>query len=1166
MLNLRKLKQDFSSTALEEGKHIYEENKVISAKILHLDKDTLKISATILGQYKKIFRSEVEIDRHGCEIVVSVCDCSCRHDCQHLAALLFYLDANLYQVVSDYSKEREQLDKSENESLNDEEEERDQWFTEVKKAQTKEEERKEKEMKRELLKEYTEASLLLADSPFFVSSQREELARAELAILFNLPKKEERVQVPIQLAIRFSPRCKLLRIAHTHEFIEAIDYQEPVCIGNTCYRLGLHSFEQRQQEIVRLLINQVKIFYSREVDHAHESLYLDFKCFGMLLHKAHQIHCESFSQHGCAEHAEKAPIFSGFFKEDLDHPIRFSPQSAQIKFGLEYLQSPAKKILLNPSFVLEQRSIPLESVLLLECPSPGLIYEEVYYPFPSHITRQHLRHLTPIRNITIPEPLFGTFIENSLPELAHFAAIDRHHAIVHCPTLPYTKPLKAICDLSFLNGELEASLTFLYDQHEIPSHVHQLQHQHLLSFVTEEGILARNLVAERKLLEQLFQNFTFLSEEKVYVSKVKKKIIEFMTETIPKHQHQVTFNCPKNLLDQFVYDETTFHLRLVHTQQLDHYEIHLQVEGALQGVSVDQLWDCVIANHAYLELVTIPKKRGKKQKHASNLTSKILVINLDNVKGLAHLFDELGIESLTNHTLKRPLWSLVDIDESKYRHLPIVFQMTQKLKDMREQMLGNHSFAFSPIPEQIRAELRPYQKEGVQWLERLRFMHLNGILADDMGLGKTLQAIVALTQLLQVHQGNCLVICPTSLLYNWEEECHKFNPSLRVLVINGMPNQRKRLIQQMDQYHVIITSYSLLQKDIDLYHQTVFSYMVLDEAQHIKNRGTRNAKSVKMVQAEHRLILSGTPIENSLEELWSLFDFLMPGFLGTYERFLERYVRAAESELSANLQILRKKIAPFILRRMKSDVLDDLPPIFENVYHTQLTKKQRELYVSYAQSARDELTKLVERDGFDKVQIHVLATLTRLKQICCHPALFAKEKAEEGDSAKYDMLLELVQTLIEGGHKIVIFSQYTQMLKIMRTDFEGRGIALSYLDGSSKNRLDTIKEFNKNPKIPIFLVSLKAGGTGINLVGADTVIHYDFWWNPAVQKQATNRAHRIGQKMPVSLYKLVTSGTVEEKIIELQKRKQHIVKTIVGCDDEAIKKLTWQDVLELLQT
>jgi SNF2 family DNA or RNA helicase len=435
-----------------------------------------------------------------------------------------------------------------------------------------------------------------------------------------------------------------------------------------------------------------------------------------------------------------------------------------------------------------------------------------------------------------------------------------------------------------------------------------------------------------------------------------------------------------------------------------------------------------------------------------------------------------------------------------------------------------------------------------------------------MGLGKTLQAIVAITQLLKKKSAPSLIVCPTSLLYNWKEEFLKFNPELKVVVIDGVPANRKKLIDIVKQYHVVITSYSLLQKDVEHYRQVHFSYIVLDEAQNIKNRSTRNAKSVKLIEAEHRLILSGTPIENSLDELWSLFDFLMPGFLSSYDRFVEKYIRIPGPEQIKNLEYLRKKVAPFILRRMKVDVLDDLPPVSEIPYHCQLSETQQELYISYATSARDELTKLVERDGFDKVQIHVLATLTRLKQICCHPAIFAKERAEQGDSAKYDMLLELLQSLIENRRKTVIFSQYTRMLQIMREDFEKKGIKFVYLDGSSKNRLEIVKQFNEDKNVLVFLVSLKAGGTGLNLTGADTVIHYDMWWNPAVENQATDRVHRIGQKKSVSVYKLITLNTIEEKIVNLQQRKKGLVKKVVSTDEEAITKLTWEDVLELLQT
>jgi SNF2 family DNA or RNA helicase len=740
-----------------------------------------------------------------------------------------------------------------------------------------------------------------------------------------------------------------------------------------------------------------------------------------------------------------------------------------------------------------------------------------------------------------------------------YARISNREIIQQFVTLPFAGKLEAECTIHYLNGELEASLIFLYDDIKVPAVSSQLAIANLMAFVTPQGILARNLTEEQQIINDLAQGF--------YITKSEKKIVEFMTEVIPRNQHRVRFNCPENLLEQFVYDDTHFTLALRETSRIDQYEVELGVEGHLMGIPVSSLWECLSMRRAFIELVRkkAVRKKGAPES-AGSKPHKILVLDLEGLAPIVNIFDEIGITELSNHTENRPLWSLANIDPKQFEGLPIKFSMSERLQEIQQQMLGVKPMISSQIPEVIDATLRTYQIDGVSWLERLRQMHLSGILADDMGLGKTLQAITAITQFKQENSKSIsLVVCPTSLVYNWKEEFNKFNSNLRVLPVDGTPAQRKKLLNDIDKFDVVITSYSLLQKDIDFYKEQAFSYTILDEAQHIKNRGTRNAKSVKMIQAAHRLILTGTPIENSLDELWSLFDFLMPGLLSSYDRFIEKYVRNPGSP-HKELETLRKKVNPFILRRMKKDVLAELPAVSEITYHCHLSDIQRELYCSYAKSAREELFQLVNKEGFDRVQIHVLATLTRLKQICCHPAIFAKDKVESGDSAKYEMLLELLQTLIEGRHRTVIFSQYTRMLNIMREDFLQKGICFEYLDGSSKNRMEIVKRFNEDESIPVFLVSLKAGGTGLNLTGADTVIHYDIWWNPALENQATDRVHRIGQKRSVSACKLVTLDTIEEKIVDLQNRKKGLVQQVLNCDEEVISKLTWEEVLELLQT
>lgn len=1163
MLNVRKLKQDFSQTVLKEGKELFDGEKVLSAKIINFEADTLRISAKVSGQYDNTYECEIEIDRTDCETIDSNCDCPYHYDCQHLAALLFYLELHLDEILVKYSKENN-LDTVTKESGFDEEQ-KEELFEAVKEAVSKEEKRKDEELQKELMQEYIQASKILANSPFFLPGKEKKADPAELAIVYTILEQTQAARpiVELQLALRLPSRSKPLHIPNARDFLDGLRHEETLTIGGKKYLFTLESFRPQYREIARMLMDYARVHDKATTEKGQKCAYLEMRSFGLVLAKAYDTTSEGLKGSAASDDDAPLPELPCIYEGSLEKPLFFATTYATFNMALEYIDPPASKILINPTLNVGHKRVTLEDVRFYECAFPAMVHERVYYRFQPEINRQHLIKLMEMREITIPEPLFGTFIENSLPELVKFAEISNTEGLNRFITFPFVNTLKAICDLSYLDGELESSVRFIYDDVQVPASITALEHDHLSSFIREEGILARDLVAEKTILDELFQDFIYNPDSGTFVAKSEKKIVEFMTEIVPRYQQQITFNCPQNLLDQFIYDKSSFSLSLSHTDRMDVYEIDLKVDGNLEGIRMDRLWECILSRKSFLEL---DRKKEKGKKEGSNKIPKILVLDLDIVGRVVNLFDELGIEALDNHKLKRPLWSLANIDKNQFKDLPVKFSITKKLTEIRGQMLGDAQISFSEIPKSIRAELRPYQKEGVEWLERLRTMYLNGILADDMGLGKTLQAVVALSQHHGKNKGSSMVVCPTSLLYNWKEEIHKFYPKFKTLIIDGIPNQRKKLIKTVSDYDVIITSYSLLQKDIDHYQSTVFNYVILDEAQHIKNRGTRNAKSVKMLRADHRVILSGTPIENSLEELWSLFDFLMPGFLNSYDRFVEKYIRSAGKEQQANLEYLRKKVSPFILRRMKADVLKDLPPVSELIYHCPLSDVQIELYKSYAASAKDELTKLVERDGFDKVQIHVLATLTRLKQICCHPAIFAKEQAEIGDSAKFDMLLELLQTLIEGGHKTVIFSQYTKMLGIMRSEFEARGINFSYLDGASKNRLEIVKEFNENENLSVFLVSLKAGGTGLNLVGADTVIHYDMWWNPAVENQATDRVHRMGQQQDVSVYKLVTLNTIEEKIIDMQKRKRGIVKKVVSSDEEMMSKLTWEDVLELLQT
>lgn len=1160
MLNFRKMKQDFSPAILKEGKHLYDKQKIVCAKIIRLDNDIIRFNSRILGNFENTYESEIEVDRFESQAVHTNCDCPSRYDCQHLAALIFFLEDKIDALLIEYSKESD-IAKSDHLDVNEKKE----LIEAIKEAETKEVVKQDARYQKQVLQEYVAAAEILSNSPFFLSREENSLASAELAVIFNpqtLIQGEKKGRVEFQLALRLPFRSKPLQISQMKAFLDAVRYEEPLFVAGRRLFFSLKCFDKIGSSLLQLILAHARFQESAQNERAQRIAQIDPEIFGLLLANTHEIAMGQTTPRGFKNADEEMPVLPCLYLGSLETPLRYSAAPVMLRFSLEYIEPPSAKILLKPQLFVVDNVLNMDEVVLFECAQPGMLYQDSYYRFPAHIKRTHLLGLGPIREMTVPEPLFGTFVENSLQDLRRFAEVVNADIIEKFVTLPFTGKLGARCHLSYLDGELEASLFFSYEGQEVPAVATKLNYDEIKTFVKSQGVLARNLVEESQIVEELFQDFVFNSQMGTYVAKTEKKIVEFMTGIIPRNQHRVQFECPQNLLDQFLYDETKFKLDLDVANTLGYYEIVLKVDGALRGVKLEFLWECIAAKRSYLEL-----DAGKARKETVSRFSKILVLDLDRIAKLVQLFDELGIKQLNDHSEKKPLWNLVTIDPEAFNGLPVEFKMSDRLLEIRKQMLGEVVLDSTPVPKEIRADLRPYQSEGVYWLERLRLMYLNGILADDMGLGKTLQAISAITQHHNLNKdAHSLIICPTSLLYNWKEELHKFNPKLKVMVIDGIPGQRKKWLGRLHEFDVVITSYTLLQKDIETYCQTAFSYAILDEAQHIKNRGTRNAKSVKMIQAAHRLILTGTPIENSLEDLWSLMDFLMPGFLSTFDRFMEKYIRVTGAQQVQNIEYLRRKISPFILRRMKSDVLKDLPPIDEIVYHCQLSDTQLELYRSYAATARDELVKLVAKEGFDKVQIHILATLTRLKQICCHPAIFAKEKAEPGDSAKYDMLLELLQALVEGNHKTVIFSQYTRMLHIMREDFEQRGISFAYLDGTSKNRLEIVKEFNENPKIMVFLVSLKAGGTGLNLVGADTVIHYDMWWNPAVENQATDRVHRMGQKKSVSSYKLITLNTIEEKIVEMQKRKKGLVKKVVSCDDEAIAKLTWEDVLELLQT
>ncbi len=482
----------------------------------------------------------------------------------------------------------------------------------------------------------------------------------------------------------------------------------------------------------------------------------------------------------------------------------------------------------------------------------------------------------------------------------------------------------------------------------------------------------------------------------------------------------------------------------------------------------------------------------------------------------------------------------------------------------------NHSINVEPVPlgEKLERTLRDYQKDGVTWLRFLERCSFCGILADEMGLGKTLQALTWL-QLQREKEGAqnapALIVCPTSLVDNWAEEAERFTPNLRVLRMHG--SDRHQHWDKIAQTDLVITSYALIRRDLDQHLQHTFSVVVLDEAQHIKNRATQNATAVKKIQAHHKLVLTGTPIENSVADLWSIMDFLMPGYLGNHKTFRDNYelpIKNGGPEGQQSQLRLRRKLHPFLLRRLKKDVAKDLPDKIQRVAHCSLSGDQAKVYKHLMESAKNKITTLVDEQGFNKSRMQVLKLLLQLRQTCCHLDLLKLPGLNpKFPSAKMELFFELVDEAIDAGHRILVFSQFTSMLAILREELEKRELKYCYLDGSTKNRQERVHTFNSDRSIPLFLISLKAGGTGLNLTGADMVIHFDPWWNPAVEEQATDRAHRIGQKNTVYSVKLITKDTVEEKVLQMQQKKKNIIDATLEKAGDLGTSLSWTDIQEL---
>lgn len=724
----------------------------------------------------------------------------------------------------------------------------------------------------------------------------------------------------------------------------------------------------------------------------------------------------------------------------------------------------------------------------------------------------------------------GSFIEKVLPVIKKTMNIQVPEKIKDHYIVEQLQPkLYFDIDRSRQRPVLVARMIFAYGEHE----VNPLQDEHKGSY-----ILVRDREEEEQLLRLMYDKHFSVRREQFVLTK-EDEIFQLMTEGI------------QDLCRQFeVFYSKEYKANSIKKVGMLSAGIRLNTDINLLEMDVDY-------GHIPKEELRDFFRSIKLKKKYYRLKSGAFINLMTEDKQIDELRDLLSIGEVTeDNKIAFSQTAVMEVDEL----LPHTQRITrdagykQLLEDLKNPDKTNWE-----LPNGMEDILRPYQITGYRWLCSLAHYGMGGILADDMGLGKTLQTI---TYVLANPGTRTLIVCPTSLAYNWQDEFSKFAPQIATQIISGTPQERADLMQQSADVPVWITTYPLIRKDVDLYKAQIFDACFIDEAQFIKNPTSLGAKAVKAVQAKHRFALTGTPIENTLSELWSIFDFVMPGFFGRYRQFEECYEKPIlRDHDSVQMQKLRRKIRPFVLRRMKKEVLTELPDKIETRRMAEMGAKQRKIYESYLARIQMELAGDEENTpGGNRMQ--VLAALTRLRQICCHPATFASNY--HGGSGKLDLLMEQLPDILEGGHSVIVFSQFTSMLSIIAHELKQRNIPFFYLAGSTsaQERKREVKEFNRG-EVKVFLISLKAGGTGLNLTGADTVIHFDPWWNPAVEDQATDRAYRIGQKKKVQVIKYVMKDSIEEKIYELQKRKKQLSDQLIQAGESFVTQLTMEEIKEL---
>lgn len=746
--------------------------------------------------------------------------------------------------------------------------------------------------------------------------------------------------------------------------------------------------------------------------------------------------------------------------------------------------------------------------------------------------------------LQIPQAQVSAFLQGFAPHLKHQIKL----------ALPENLSLQTAREVTgrhlYLrenNGALQVELRFVYGEVEVAMHAPDTP----LANTTAENTgtlwrVERDEIAEATTHEALLAGGLKLDESREFYAPQQEPLVWIFDE-LPKlaaagyeifgeetlKNHRVNRNLPN--------------VKVAVSSDIDWFDMNMEIDFGGVMLSLANLRQAVRQQSQFVKLADgslarLPQEWEKRFRHFFNFAQ---VEGRDGAAKIASSHAML-IDALFEEVAEK-------------RYDDFFKKRMAKLRDFK-------GIAEVPVPEKFQGALRPYQQAGLNWLGFLQEYGFNGCLADDMGLGKTVQTLAFLLREKFLHAEDkrkkgknktSLIVAPLSVLFNWEKEAAKFAPDLKLLTHHGL--EREKSAAHFQEYDLVLTSYATMRLDIEFLKEFAFHYLILDESQNIKNPISQTAKAATVLQGKHRLVLTGTPVENNTSELWSQFSFLNPGMLGSLNYFqnafsvpIERYNDEAAAKL------LRKMISPFLLRRTKEEVVKELPPKSEQIYYCEMTDRQKRFYQQTRDKYRAEIMNLIDTTGMQDARFKVLQGLTKLRQLACHPNLI--DERGKHDSGKFEAFFESLQEIVAEGHKVLVFSQFVRMLKIIAAELEKEKITYAVLTGATRDRQTCVKNFQEDPNTKVFLISLKAGGLGLNLTAADYVMIYDPWWNPAAERQAIDRAHRIGQAKNVFVYKMITRDTVEEKILELQKRKANLVSQLITTDAGLFKHLTAEDI------